>query len=232
MACSETSTNGHHLVNGLVERDADDNVHTHVNGAKYLHFPANANSYGGSNGEPTAKSPPRTYFQPIAICGLALRLPGGVRDAASFWDLLSKGRDAVGPMTTERSKTEHFDTISATPRGYFLDENLSHFDPSFFKMSKNELEVADPQQRQLLEVIRECFENAGEVNYRGKTIGCYVGTFGEDWSQMMAKDYENLGTHTFLGSNDLVLANRASYEFDLRGPRYLMRWLSVENFGC
>lgn len=69
--------------------------------------------------------------------------------------------------------------------GYFLDADLGQLDTSFFTMPKMELERADPQQRQLLEVTRECFESAGEVDYRGKNIGCFVGSFGEGvWTQL------------------------------------------------
>ncbi len=32
---------------------------------------------------------------PIAVIGLGCRLPGGVHDAQSYWDLLSGGIDAI-----------------------------------------------------------------------------------------------------------------------------------------
>ncbi|KAK4183859.1 thiolase-like protein [Podospora australis] len=104
--------------------------------------------------------------------------------------------------------------------GYFLDEesiDLTRLDTSFFSFRQSELNGVDPQIRQMLEVTRECLENAGETNYRGKRIGYYVGTFGDDWLLMQTRDT----VHTSNGSEqnlDLLLANRASYEFDLRGP--------------
>ena len=78
----------------------------------------------------------------------------------------------------------------------------------------------------LLEVARECLEDAGEVDYRGRPIGCYVGTFGHDWYEMATKDMNSMGNYSLMGSNDLVLANRISYEFDLRGPRYVSLFIS------
>src|SRR5437763_15747242 len=108
-----------------------------------------------------------------------------------------------------------------TEYGYFLDEDLTCLDTSFFSISKNELEKADPQQRQLLEVVRECLESAGEVNYRGKLIGCYVGTFGEDWLQMCAKETQHMGGYIVSGHGDLMISNRVSYEYDFQGPRYV-----------
>jgi acyl transferase domain-containing protein len=56
----------------------------------------------------------------------------------------------------------------ATEYGYFLDESikLGALDTSRFSLSRAELEFADPQQRRLLEVVREAFDDAGDVNFR------------------------------------------------------------------
>lgn len=102
----------------------------------------------------------------------------------------------------------------------FCDDDLSCFDNSFFTLTKKELQKTDPQQRLLLEVSRECLEDAGEVNYRGKEIGCYIGNFGDDWLIMSAKDLQRQSAYTVTGHFDLMLPNRVSYEYDLRGPRY------------
>ncbi len=168
----------------------------------------------------------RTY--PIAICGMAMRLPGGVRSGDDFWDLLANGRDARQKIPVDRYNTDGFDDSLGdkdsikTKYGYFLDEDLSRFDPSFFSMTKRELEKCDPQQRLLLEITRECFEDAAEVAHRGKPIGCYVGTFGDDWIQYRSKETQNPGNYVLTGSGDYMMANRVSYEYDLRGPRYVM----------
>ena len=165
---------------------------------------------------------------PIAICGLALRLPGGIRNANAFWECLRDGKDMRGPIPPDRYNIEGFsDSLGEkgaikTPFGYFLEEKLACLDTSFFTMTRSELERADPQQRQLLEVTRECLENAGEVNYRGKSIGCYVGTFGEDWLQMSAKESQHSGGYVLTGHSDLMIANRVSFEYDFQGPRYVV----------
>ena len=162
---------------------------------------------------------------PIAICGLGVRLPGGVCSLEGFWDLLINGQDAQGPIRSDRYEVESFnDTLGKkgtikTERGYFLDDDLTSLDTSFFSMSKEELEKTDPQQRQLLEVTRECLESAGEIDYRGKLVGCYVGTFGEDWLQMSARETQHSGGYILTGHGDLMISNRVSYEYDLRGPR-------------
>lgn len=91
-----------------------------------------------------------------------------------------------------------------------------------FSLTRSELERTDPQQRMLLEVTRECLDDAGEVDsmYRGKQVGCFVGTFGDDWLLMSGKDLASQGGgYSATGTGDLMLPNRVSYEFDFRGPR-------------
>ncbi|OJI89152.1 hypothetical protein ASPTUDRAFT_134297 [Aspergillus tubingensis CBS 134.48] len=165
----------------------------------------------------------------IAICGVAMRLPGGIQSPDAFWDLLEHGRDARGPVPLSRYNLEGFDdslegkeTIK-TRFGYFIEDDLTTLDASFFSLTKNELEKCDPQQRKLLEVTRECLEDAGEVNYRGERIGCYVGTFGEDWLQMSAKESQHSGGYIMTGHGDLMIANRVSYEYDFHGPSLVIK---------
>ena len=199
-------------------------THGFVDGQVKGHVDNHGNGYvlGQSTGESKGlhTSPP-----PIAICGLGMRLPGGIRDAEGFWNLLRKGQDSRGRVPLDRYNTNGFnaslgskDAIE-TEYGYFLDEDLTCLDTSFFTMSKDELERTDPQQRQLLEVTRECLENAAEVDWRGKLIGCYVGTFGDDWLHMSTKEPQGLRGYVVTGLCDLMIANRVSYEYDFRGPR-------------
>jgi hypothetical protein len=123
---------------------------------------------------------------PIAVCGMALRLPGGIRDPESFWDVLYNGRDLRTTIPKSRFNAEGFDSSLGikgafnVSHGYFLEDDLACLDTSFFTVGKTELEKMDPQERQIMEVTRECLESAGEIGYNGKRIGCYVGTFGDD----------------------------------------------------
>lgn len=168
-------------------------------------------------------------MMPIAICGMALRLPGGLASPQDLWKFLLAKGDARGRVPKSRYNVSAFHSTDgkpgtvATEYGYFLDENvdLGALDTSFFSMTRSEVERADPQQRLLLEVARECFEDAGVTNWRGKTIGCYVGSFGEDWIEMFAKEPHQHGIHRVVGVGDFALSNRLSYEMDLQGPRYV-----------
>ncbi|KAK8074380.1 hypothetical protein PG997_009043 [Apiospora hydei] len=161
---------------------------------------------------------------PIAIVGIGLRLPGGCRDAQSYWDLLVNQRDARRPIPPERFNIDGFHKENSgasslsMKHGYFLDEPVDRFDAAFFSMSQAEVARVDPQQRLMLEVMHETLENAGEVGWRGSDIAVYAGSFGQDWLQMQARDMQDGNVYDITGMDDFVLANRVSYELDLRGP--------------
>ncbi|KAI9037690.1 type I polyketide synthase [Aspergillus affinis] len=160
----------------------------------------------------------------IAIVGIGLRLPGGCHDAESYWDLLVHQRDARKPIPPERFNADGFHKNAAgagslsMKHGYFLDEPVDRFDAAFFSMSQAEVARVDPQQRLLLEVMHEALENSGETDWRGTDIAVYAGSFGQDWLQMQARDLQDGNVYGITGMDDFVLANRVSYEFDLRGP--------------
>ncbi|XHG07169.1 hypothetical protein AWENTII_010330 [Aspergillus wentii] len=161
-----------------------------------------------------------TSDEPIAIVGMGLRLPGQVHTTAEFWEMLVNRRDGHGPVPPSRYNADaFFDPSSAPTSGYFLQEDPACFDAPFFSIGAKEASEMDPQQRLLLEVVWECLENAGETGWRGKKVGCYVGTFGEDWLEMKLKGLEPRATRFHaMGTGGFALANRISYEFDFCGP--------------
>ena len=44
----------------------------------------------------------------LAIVGIGCRLPGGVNDWRTFWELLNSGRDAITETPADRWSTEKF----------------------------------------------------------------------------------------------------------------------------
>ena len=166
-------------------------------------------------------------FTPIAICGMACRLPGGIKSPSQLWEFLVAKGDAKTRVPESRynvdaylSDTDKPGTVKC-PYGYFLDEDLSNLDASFFTMSPKELERCDPQQRQMLEISREAIEDAGETDWRGQKIGVYTGSFGEDWFDMLQKDPQQYDAYRVTGYADFNLATRVSYEMNLQGPRFV-----------
>ncbi|KAL4998919.1 hypothetical protein BDV10DRAFT_200929 [Aspergillus recurvatus] len=163
--------------------------------------------------------------EPIAIVGMAMRLPGKVHTADEFWKLLAEKRSGLCDIPPDRYNIDGFYDPTGKPgtirtkQGYFLDDvDIQQFDTSSFPIARKEVERLDPEQRHLLEVAYECLENSGATSWRGKKIGCYVGVFGEDWLDLNAKETQHRGGYRVTGYGDFVLANRISYEFDLHGP--------------
>ncbi|KAL2751982.1 hypothetical protein ACRALDRAFT_1045166, partial [Sodiomyces alcalophilus JCM 7366] len=164
-------------------------------------------------------------FEPVAIIGMAMRLPGRVRNETDFWNLLSAKRSGLCDVPRDRFNMDGFYDPSGTAgtipinKGYFLEDvDIQQFDTTVFPVSKKELERLDPSQRQLLQVAYECFESAGVSSWRGSSTGCYVGEFGEDWADVNAKETQHRGGYRGTGFGDFAMSNRVSYEFDLRGP--------------
>jgi len=70
--------------------------------------------------------------------------------------------------------------------GYFLNSSLKEFDPGLFGITPIEAMWMDPQQRKLLEVVYECFENGGVSmeSIAGSKTACFVASFTADFQQM------------------------------------------------
>lgn len=161
---------------------------------------------------------------PIAIVGMGLRLPGGVSSPDEFWNFLIEKKDGLCEVPETRYKLDSFYSESKphsvkTKKGYFLQEDPAFFDADFFSINSFEAARMDPQQRQLMEVVWECLESAGETDWRGKEIGCFVGVYGEDWLELASKDPQSNDRYHVLGTGQFALSNRVSYEYDFQGPR-------------
>ncbi|KAF2267503.1 hypothetical protein CC78DRAFT_490418 [Lojkania enalia] len=161
---------------------------------------------------------------------MAMRLPGGIKSAEDLWEMLINKRDGRSIVPSTRYNVESFHSslpqksgMVTSKHGYYLQDELEYLDAAFFSMNKAEVAKLDPQQRLLLEVVWECMESAGQTNWRGKDIGCYVGVFGEDWLDLCSKDTQHLGMYRITGSGDFAISNRVSYEYDLKGPSMTIR---------
>ncbi|GKZ35950.1 type I Iterative Polyketide synthase (PKS) [Aspergillus brasiliensis] len=162
----------------------------------------------------------------IAIVGMAVRLPGGISTPEDFWQFMIDKRCASAPVPAGRYNVDAFhgtpggDTQSVIAKqGFFLDgDYLGKVDTSFFHNNRYEQGCVDPQQMLLSEVVWECMESGGQVDWQGKDIGCFVGTFGEDWLDLTAKDTQNTSPLHIVGTGDYAASNRISFEYDLKGP--------------
>lgn len=180
-----------------------------------------------TNGHQNETAPEQPMVDPIAICGMGMRLPGGIKDAAGFWDMLYNGRSGRCEVPKDRYNADAWygpGKLGHTPTkyGYFLDDiDLGNTDSSFWSMTKQEIEAMDPQQRLTLEVVYECLQSAGQKpsELRGRKVGVYVGTFEGDWMELDGRDTQHYHMYRLTGYGDYMSANRIHYEFGFMGPR-------------
>lgn len=129
-----------------------------------------------------------TQFQqePVAVVGLACRLPGGNNSPHKLWEFLERGGVASNKVPLSRFRIDGHYNGSHKPGtmrpkgGMFLDDvDLADFDASFFEIGGTEAIAMDPNQRQMLEVVYEGLENAGipleQVD--GKPVACFVASY-------------------------------------------------------
>jgi len=163
--------------------------------------------------------------EPVAIVGMACRLPGAAGPEA-FWELLRSGTSAIGTVPGDRWDPDALPagTTAAEAdklrRGGFL-ERVDAFDAPFFGVSPREAAAMDPQQRLLLELSWEALEAAGTIpaDLAGTRTGVFVGNMWDDYAKLTAQyGVDAISPHTITGLHRGIIANRVSYTLGLRGP--------------
>lgn len=167
--------------------------------------------------------------EPLAIVGLACRLPGGATSPSKLWDFLEEGR--VAPNSVPASRFRHAGHSDGSHKpgtmrgagGMFLSEDdvdLTDFDASFFEIAGTEAVATDPNQRQMLEVVYEALESAGISMHAisGKPVAVFAASFAIDYADMHARNPEDKPANTGMGVGRAILANRLSWFYNLKGP--------------
>ncbi|WP_213992196.1 type I polyketide synthase [Sodalis sp. dw_96] len=164
--------------------------------------------------------------EPIAITGLACRVPGA-DTADGFWQLLADKRDAVGeipPHRWDNAAWYHPDPQMpgklATRWGGVIAAD--GFDHDFFGISFEEARQMDPQQRIFLEVAWEALEDAGLTrgDLAGSQTGVFVGAvnYNGDYARHVFSDIQRINAFSGPGVANSVLSGRLAYLYDLKGP--------------
>ncbi|CAN9190585.1 unnamed protein product [Alternaria alternata] len=158
-------------------------------------------------------------MEPIAIVGLAFKLPQDIEDEASFWRILEQGQSVMTEWPKSRVDVNAF---ARSPEAALntVGSDQGIFDAPFFSISSKEASAMDPQQRMLLETSYHALENAGIPLSRiaGTETGVFVGTMESDYHRTISKDPDDAPLTTATGISVSIMANRLSWYFDLKGP--------------
>ncbi|KAI9676711.1 MAG: Type I Iterative PKS [Bathelium mastoideum] len=165
--------------------------------------------------------------EPIAVIGSGCRFAGSLNSPSKLWEFLQAPYDLLRKVPSNRwdSKAfyhkdpEHHGTTNVQ-ESYFLDEDITAFDNSFFSIQPGEAEAIDPQQRMLMETVYDSLCAAGQTieGLRGSQTAVYVGVMCDDWSAMLASDRESTPQYAATGMARSIMSNRISYFFDWHGP--------------
>ncbi|MHC9292779.1 sulfolipid-1 biosynthesis phthioceranic/hydroxyphthioceranic acid synthase [Mycobacterium sp. LTG2003] len=167
-----------------------------------------------------------TSVTPIAVIGMACRLPGGIESPDQLWDALLRGEDLVTEVPSDRwDVEEYYDPEpgvagrSVSKCGAFLDD-VGGFDADFFGISEREAIAIDPQHRVLLETAWEAVERAGfdPASLAGSKTGVFAGVTHNDYAYLAADTGSLEGPYGFTGTSFSLASGRISYALGAHGP--------------
>jgi acyl transferase domain-containing protein/acyl carrier protein len=171
-----------------------------------------------------------TPVTPVAVIGMACRLPKGIDSPARLWEALRQGEDLIAEIPADRwDADEYYDPEPGVPGrsvsrwGGFLDD-VADFDPEFFAISEREATAIDPQHRLLLETSWEAVEHAGlpPKSLAGSLTGVFVGICHDDYAFVTSAAGALDDAYGFTGTAFSMASGRVSYAMGLRGPAMTM----------
>lgn len=165
----------------------------------------------------------------LAIVGMSCRYPGGANSIDEFWKVLEEGIDGIVDIPEDRWELErYYDSDKTVPgkmycrKGGFLHTDIYSFDTKLFNMSPKESLAVAPEQKMLLELTLEAYEN-GNLNiadYNGTNTGVFIGISTNEYtaSQLYSGDYKKIDAYALTGTCYSTCCGRISYTFGFEGP--------------
>ena len=178
---------------------------------------------GGANPPAASEARPAT---PVAVIGMACRLPGGIDSPERLWEALLRGDDMVTEVPGDRwAIDEYYDPEPGVPGrtvskwGAFLGDVVG-FDAKFFGINEYEAAALDPQHRLLLETSWEAMEHAGLTPdaIKGSLTGVFTGLTHDDYQAVSAGSEAMVGPYGFSGNTFSMASGRIAHALGVHGP--------------
>ncbi|MEU0137406.1 amino acid adenylation domain-containing protein [Streptomyces sp. NPDC006296] len=151
--------------------------------------------------------------EPIAVVGMAVRVPGAP-DLAAFWDLVVSGGTGI----------RRFDAPEGVIGAHSTLDGMLDFDPGHFGISPQEARLMDPQQRHLLMAGVQALAHAGIADTSAARVGLVAGAGENTYFQSLLREADAGrlpdGFQLALHHEKDFLATKAAYHLGLTGPAF------------
>jgi polyketide synthase 5 len=162
---------------------------------------------------------------PVAVIGMACRLPGDINSPDLLWQALLRGDDLVTEIPADRWDVDYYyDPEPGVPGrsvckwGSFLG-SVGDFDADFFGITEKEATAMDPQHRLLMETAWEAMEHAGLTRHTiAAQTGVFVGSNCGDYQFVHVATDAFDGPYGNTGTISSMASGRIAHALGLRGP--------------
>ncbi|KAF3762976.1 hypothetical protein M406DRAFT_333211 [Cryphonectria parasitica EP155] len=191
---------------------------------EYTNGNGHASATAAINGQ--GRRAPEPLVEPIALCGMGLRLPGAVNDAQAFWDLLLQnkrnGRCKV-PKTRYDVDNWYGPENPATSAPSLATSSTMSTSPTWIRLfgrrQKRVRFLGPSATTPARGRVRGVADSRAKVDRPTWPQGRHLcRQFRGDWLELDQRDVENFNGHRQSGSGDYMAANRIHYEFGFMGP--------------
>ncbi|MEV0226882.1 amino acid adenylation domain-containing protein [Streptomyces sp. NPDC050704] len=162
-----------------------------------------------SDGHPELPEP----GEPIAVVGMAVRVPGAP-DLAAFWELVVSGGTGIRRIDAPEGVVGAHSTL----------DGMLDFDPGHFGISPQEARLMDPQQRHLLMASVQALAHAGVAGTSATRVGLVAGAGENTYFQSLLREADPArlpdGFQLALHHEKDFLATKVAYHLGLTGPAF------------
>ncbi|MEU5591499.1 amino acid adenylation domain-containing protein [Streptomyces sp. NPDC020298] len=179
--------------------------------ARHLTAPRPLTPSAAKNAGPPEQTP--EPGEPIAVVGMAVRVPGAA-DLAAFWELVVCGGTGIRRIDAPEGVVGAHSTL----------DGMLDFDPGHFGISPQEARLMDPQQRHLLMAGVQALAHAGVPDTSAPRVGLVAGAGENTYFQSLLReaDPDRLpdGFQLALHHEKDFLATKVAYHLGLTGPAF------------